>query len=211
VVYKIYIDPSAGNKIAFEAVESFAGSLYKDDKDTNTGVTTFIDTIINSQSEYIYFFSNCFSIPEKKKAYLGTDPANAIDMLMIAPTDGCGSLGFFEKQVKEDIGLSRSIYDGMNKCFDKVTDINERDIDIIPDAGLANIASFIKAVYGESGEYDLTATDTAGNSIINAWKADSLNAAVKTWKSVEQKLDTFCKNVRKDCMFIADGLRPMVI
>ena len=211
VVYKLFIDPAEGNKINFEPVEAFAGSLYKDDKDTNTGVTTFIDTIINSQSDYIYFFSNCFSTPASKKQYLGNDPETAIDILIAEPTHICGSLGFFEKQVKEDISVSKSIYDGMNKCFDKVSDINERDIDIVPDAGLANIASFIKAVYGESGEYDLTATDNSGASLINLWKANSLNSGVKTWKTVEQKLDNFCKNIRKDCMFIADGMRPLVV
>jgi phage tail sheath protein FI len=31
------------------------------------------------------------------------------------------------------------------------------------------------------------------------------------WKTVEMKLDNFCKNIRKDCMFIADGLRPLVL
>lgn len=211
VVYKLYMDPSEGNKINFEPVEAFAGSLYKDDRDSNTGVTTFIDTIINSQSDYIYFFSNCFNTPASKKQYLGNDEDSAIDIFIAEPTHTCGSLGFFEKMTKEDIRISKSIYDGMNKCFDKVKDVNERDIDIVPDAGIANIASFIKAVYGEAGAYDLTATDSDGNSLIGLWKANSLNDAVKTWKAVEQKFDNFCKNIRKDCMFIADGLRPLVV
>jgi hypothetical protein len=48
VVFKTYLDPSEGNKVNVEVVEAFAGSLYKDDKDPNTGVTKFIDKIINS-------------------------------------------------------------------------------------------------------------------------------------------------------------------
>ena len=48
VVYKAYLDPAEGNKVSIEPVEAYAGSLYKDDKDPNTGVTKFIDTIINS-------------------------------------------------------------------------------------------------------------------------------------------------------------------
>lgn len=60
VVYKAYMDSSEGNKISFSPVESFVGSLNKDDKNSNTGASTFIDNIINTQSEYIYFFSNCF-------------------------------------------------------------------------------------------------------------------------------------------------------
>ena len=58
VVYKMFLDPAEGNKINFEPVEAFVGSLCKDDKDPNTGTTTFIDTIINNNSEYIYCFSN---------------------------------------------------------------------------------------------------------------------------------------------------------
>ena len=50
VVYKAYLDPAEGNKVSIEPVEAYAGSLYKDDKNPNTGVTKFIDTIINSQS-----------------------------------------------------------------------------------------------------------------------------------------------------------------
>ena len=76
----MFLDPSAGNKINFEPVESFAGSLCKTDKDPNTGATTFIDTIINSQSRYINFFSNCFNTPTGKKYY-----NDELDMLVVQP------------------------------------------------------------------------------------------------------------------------------
>lgn len=206
VVFKTYLDPSEGNKVSYEPVEAFCGSLYKDDKDPNTGVTKFIDTIINSQSEYINFFSNCFSSAATKKEYL-----EEVDILIAKPSE-CACLGLYSDMTKKYISVNKSIYDGMNKAHDKVRDINKLDIDIVPDAGLANIASFIKAIYGDKGEYDLTVTDDLGNSLLGMWKAkDPTNAAVKTWKTVEQKLDNFCKNVRKDCMFIADGLRPLVL
>ena len=221
VVYKMFLDPSEGNKINFEAVESFAGSLCKTDVDPNTGVTTFIDTIINSQSQYINFFSNCFSTPKAKKEY-----AEKLDMLVVQPGAAhpdhavydkalpsdtvCPAMGFFSEMTVKDISITKSIYDGMNKCFGKVEDVIERDIDVVPDAGLANIASYLKAIYGDRGQYDLQVTDDAGNSLLGMWKVGS-NAATKTWKTVEQKLDNFCKNVRKDCMFIADGPRPLVL
>lgn len=206
VVYRTYLDPSEGNKVSYEPVEAYCGSLYKDDKDPNTGVTKFIDTIINSQSQYINFFSNCFSSTKTKKEYL-----EEVDILYAKPSEGA-SLGFFEEMTKKTISVNKSIYDGMNKAFGKVSDINECDIDIVCDAGIANIASYMKAIYGDAGEYDLTVTDDLGNSLLGMWKAtDPTSAAVKTWKTVEQKFDNFCKNVRKDCMFIADGLRPLVL
>ena len=134
-----------------------------------------------------------------------------INMIVDASNVTAPSLGFYTSMTKETISIDKSIYDGMNKSFEKVEDINKLDIDVIPDAGLANIASYLKAIYGNKGEYDLGVTDDMGNSLLGMWRCDSNNAAIKTWKTVEQKLDNFCKNVRKDCMFIADGPRPLVL
>lgn len=289
VVYKMFLDPSEGNKINFEPVEAYAGSLCKTDKDPNTGATTFIDTIINSQSQYINFFSNCFSTAKDRKYYaeeldiLAVQPGAAhpgkvefdinyvkdfppaidilaretgislaectrvqnitvntdvLDKIIRAGETTSGtlgiakdkldalkelvkvssvadtvapSLGFYAEMTREEISISKSIYDGVNKCFQKVEDVNQLDIDIIPDAGIANIASYLKALYGDKGEYDLAVTDDVGNSLLGMWKCNANNAAVKTWKTVAQKLDNFCKNVRKDCMFILDGPRPLVL
>lgn len=206
IVYKTYLDASVGNKVSYEAVEAFSGSLYKDDVDPNTGVTKFIDTIINSQSQYINFFSNCFSTTTMKNYY-----KNDCDIL-IAKHAQNAILGFYSSMTKEDISISKSIYDGLNKAFDKVTDLNKLDIDIVCDAGVANIASYLKAIFNDKGPYDLTITDDLGNSMLGLWTCKkATDTSVKTWKVVEQKFDNFCKNVRKDCMFIADGLRPLVL
>lgn len=294
VVYKMFVDPSENNKVNFEPVEAYAGSLGRNDKDPTTGVTTFIDTIVNSQSRYINFFSNCFNTPTGKKYYndeldmlvvqpctlrnpgiemvidkvedfkttvnlarrivnLGEVDYKTIDeaydgmvdlvkqleafvgdiddpekanlddartyllslkkyLDMLVPVDVTApSLGFYSTMTKETISIDKSIYDGMNKSFEKVEDVNKLDIDVIPDAGLANIASYLKAIYGNKGEYDLGVTDDMGNSLLGMWRCDSNNAAIKIWKTVEQKFDNFCKNVRKDCMFVADGPRPLVL
>lgn len=206
VVYKAYLDPAEGNKVSFEAVEAFAGSLYKDDVNPTTGVTKFIDTIINSQSKYINFFSNCFSASNAKKFY-----KEKCDILIAPPAPGA-CLGLYSLMTKKDISVSKSILDGTNKCFDKVSDVNLLDIDIVPDAGISNIASYIKAIFGEKGPYDLTITDDIGNSLLSMWTCKkATDAHVKMWKTVVLKLDNFCKNIRKDCMFVADGLRPLVL
>lgn len=204
VVYKAYLDASEGNKVSVTPVESFIGTLDRNAKNPNTNVSLFIDNIVNTQSQYIYFFSNCFVNATQKRNY------NDSDLFIVKPGP-TGMLGFYEEQTAKTISLP-SLYAGIDKCFKNVEDINERDIDIIPDAGLANIAQYIKSVYGSEGayEYDLGATDEGGNSLINKWKVNSA-ADVNAWKTVEFKFDNFCKNVRKDCMFIADGPRPMVL
>lgn len=206
VVYRCYLDPAEGNKVSYEPVEAFCGSLCKDDKDPNTGVTKFIDTIINTNSQYINFFSNCFASTASKKFY-----KDECDILIAEPCQGA-VLGLYSPMTKEDISITKSIYDGLNKAFEKVEDINKLQIDIVCDAGISNIASYLKAIFGNKGPYDLSITDDLGNSMLGMWKCKKYDdPAVKTWKTVVQKLDNFCKNVRKDCMFITECPRPLVL
>lgn len=205
VVYQAYLDASEGNKVSFNVVEAFVGSLDKNAKDPNTGVSQFIDSIINTQSDYIYFFSNCLASQAARQTY-----DNNVDFL-VCKSGPAGMLGFFESETTDTISLN-TLYNGIDKCFANVSDLNERDIDLVPDAGLANIAQYLRSIYGTEGahEYDLEATDNLGNPLIKSWKCDSAKS-VEAWKTVLFKYDNFCKNVRKDCMFIADGPRPLVL
>ena len=56
VVFKAFVSTEDG-KIDFEPVETWVGSLDPNGRNEK-GLTTFIDTIINNNSEYIYCFSN---------------------------------------------------------------------------------------------------------------------------------------------------------
>ena len=198
VVFKSYIDPGNGNKISFEIVEAFSGSLDKEAKDPNTGTSRFIDKIINTQSNYINFFSNCFTATSTKLKY---DDAS----LLVMKPSITPSFGFYEKMCESDISLSESIFKAIDRVTEKVSDINERDIDLVVDAGVSNIAQYITAVFnGTKGKYDPVSPDAS------AWKLKTKSDA-KTWMSVCQKYNNICANVRKDCMFIADGLRPLCI
>ena len=203
VIYKAYLDPSEGNKVSVTPVEAFVGSLDKDAVNPNTGVTTFLDTIVNSQSEYVYFFSNCFR-GGSKTAYENSD------ILVVKPSE-VGMLGFYESQTEEKISVSESILKGMETCFSKVSNIDERDIDVVCDAGVSNIAQFLKKTTASGeGFYDLLAENEDGTPVISLWKCKS-REDVSMWKTVIQKFDNFCKNVRKDCMFTCDGPRPLVL
>lgn len=71
--------------------------------------------------------------------------------LRLAKSVTCSSLGFYADMTQPEISISKSIYDGMNKCFDNVKNINDYEIDIVPDAGLANIASYLRALFGDKG------------------------------------------------------------
>lgn len=198
VVYKAYLDASEGNRISFQCVESFVGSLDRTERNPNTGAEVFIDKVVNENSEYINVFSNCIPTDDLRKKY-----NEEIDILVV-PHDKAdiASLGFYEGMCERDIDVSESILKALDVAYDKVTDINERDIDIVVDGGVSNIAQFVKTVYGKKGAYDPASPDAA------VWKCKK-DGDVKMWKTVIQKYDNFCKNVRKDCMFIADGPRPL--
>lgn len=200
VVVKAFLDASAGNKISFRTVESFVGSLDRNAKNPNTGATVFIDTLVNEQSEYINIFTNCMPTDSLMKRY-----NEVVDILVLPHEDAdVASLGFYQSMCVENIDVSESILKSLDVAFDKVTDINERELDIVVDAGISNIAQFIKTVYGKVGFFDPASPDAA------MWKCKK-DDDVKMWKTVIMKFDNFCKNVRKDCMFIADGPRPFCL
>ena len=191
VVLRAYVDSSISNKVNFEVLESFAGSLDKSAVDPATGISTFIDTIVNNESEYIYLFSN---VP------LNTD--SDIYSISLQPA---ASLGWCEEEMKKTISLDKSISKGLNIIFEKNEDIHEKAIDIVLDAGISNIAQFVKTVYGdEAGVYD-----PSGEASLR-FKLRSSEDKL-TWAGILQKYNEFCSKTRRDCMFIADGLRPICI
>ena len=198
VVLRAFIDPGEGNKVNYDIVEAYAGELDKEAKDPNTGASVFIDDIINSQSEYIEFYSNCFNQTATKKKYSEMD-------LLIVNSQTAGDLGFYQYMVKKNISLSDSILKALPLVWEKNEDINEKQIDIVCDAGVSNIAQFIKSVFnGKAGEYD------PASEYATLFKLRS-KEDTKTYRAVLDMYDNFCKNIRKDCMFVADGPRPFCL
>ena len=206
VVFKMFVSPTTGNKIDYEPVEAYVGELDPDAKNPATKVSTFIDTLVNSQSEYIELYSNCLATQATKKAY-----QDEADILILEPGVNekiiyAGTLGFYDQMTKKDISLTDSILKPLDKIWTNNSDVNEKDIDIVVDAGISNIAQFIKSVYGDvgKGEYDPASVEASVFKLKN-------EESVKTWRSVIAKYDNFCKNIRRDCMFICDGPRPFCL
>lgn len=199
VVLRAFLDPGEGNKINYDIVEAFSGELDKNAVDPNTGATTFIDTVVNSQSEYIELYSNCFNQTATKDLY------SKMDLLMLNEPQKAGDLGFYQYMTKKNISLNDSILKALPLIWEKNEDINEKAIDIVCDAGVSNIAQFIKSCFnGKAGEYD------PASEYASLWKLRN-KEDTKTWRAVLDMYDNFCKNIRKDCMFVADGPRPFCL
>lgn len=198
VVLRAYLDPGEGNKVNYDIVESFVGELDKDAIDPNTGATTFIDTLVNANSEYIEVYSNCFNTDGAKANYSKMD-------LFTITDQKAGDLGFYHGMVKKDISVADSITKPLQLIWEKNESIDEKQLDIVVDAGVSNIAQFIKSVYGEGiGEYDPISEHASLFKLRS--KEDT-----KTWRDVIGMYDNFCKKIRKDCMFVADCPRPFCL
>jgi hypothetical protein len=112
-------------------------------------------------------------------------------------------LGFKESQCRKTISYSKSLVASMTSILDEARNQNAYSIDLVIDAGASNIAAYLMAS-GSAGtnasEYDPSISSKAYNSMSSH--------AVSAWKNILIKMDEFCRLGRKDCMFIADGLRP---
>jgi hypothetical protein len=111
------------------------------------------------------------------------------------------SLGFYKKQIKKIISYNDSIIKPLNYILDKAANINTVPLDLLVDAGISNI-SFLAKYFNRFLDTDEKPkfSDYTIAPITN--KSDIIG-----WTTILQKFDNFCKNIRKDCMFLADGLR----
>jgi hypothetical protein len=136
VVFKVQPDPANENKITFVPVESFIGSLDRNAKNESNGDIIFIDDVVNNNSNFINVFSNA-----NIKNGNDTNP-NSIknsSIYLIENQDIC-SMGFFDSDMTKNIHITKSIYEPMLTIFRRNEDRNTLDVDLIPDAGVSNIA-----------------------------------------------------------------------
>lgn len=194
VVLKAYKDLDNNGKINYQLLESFVGSLDKSAKDEITHENIFIDNIINSQSKYI----RCFSNVDKNKI----DTTS----IFVMSKQKAISIGFYEDDTKKNISYNRSILQPLTYLMDNASNKNTMPIDIIIDAGMSNIANLAKTSSNETLNTDVKPkfSDYELKHITNI-------SDVIGWQTLIKRFDNLCKNIRKDCMFIADGLRQFCL
>ena len=214
VVFKMTKSPTT-NRIQLLPVESFVGSLDYNGKDFGTKAQNFIDFQVNDKSKYINVFSN-FKFNDQNYN-VKNQPIDDASMFMIK-NQTATSLGFYEKDCYKYISLKNSISKPLDRIFDTLRNIDTINIDLVIDGGVSTIAQYIvstkikseksnniaKRIEDELGYYDIHSDNSANFNITN-------QNSTSTWRSILQKYDNFCKNVRKDCMFLADALRPTCI
>ena len=118
-------------------------------------------------------------------------------------------LGFYPEMAEPIITYS-TIAQSLNKIFDTMKDVHTSEIDVACDAGISNIAQFVKQVYDPSAD---DGEDVGGLyepvKYSSSFKFNK-NTDISYWKIIVYKFDTFCK-FRGDCMFCTEGPRGMVL
>lgn len=205
VVFKAFKDTSNNNKLNFQLLESFVGSFDQNARDPVTKASTFIDDVINSQSQYINFFSNIDQKKFEKVSTICTSLQPAV------------SLGFYEIDCKKRIDFTTSIMDGLTRITDAASNSYTVPLDIIVDGGVSNIgwlANLVKARASASGTNNASSEDFLDATAKPRFSDYGFQLSVnndKGWQMVIRQMNDFVKYTRKDCMFIADGLRAFAL
>lgn len=186
VVSRTTEDSSNEGHLLVSHLEAFVGSLDSTAKDPSTGESIYLGDLINTQSNYIKFYKTNTPVT-LSGAFLLYKAPETIDLLAFTTADSAAAIN------------GANIISDLDKCYEKVSNINERQIDIVVDAGLSTIAEYADST--TSYTFDPT---SGTNTIVD-------ENSTTNWRNVCTSIDNFCKNIRKDCMAIVDAPRQLVI
>ena len=118
-------------------------------------------------------------------------------------------LGFYPEMAEPIITYS-TIAQSLNKILDTMQDVHTSEIDVVCDAGISNIAQFVKQVYDPSADDGEDVGGLYEPVKYSSYFKFNKNTDLSYWKTIIYKFDTFCK-FRGDCMFCTEGPRAMVL
>lgn len=193
-VFKAFVDIDNNGMLGFELLESFVGSLDPSSRDPITKAGTFIDDVVNSKSNYIRLFSNIDKYDYEKTAMMLTSCQKAM------------SIGFYNRDCLKKIQYQNSIAKPLTYLLDNASNKNTLPLDLVIDAGMSNIAQIASMQLNQTID-----VDAFPNIADIEWHLGPTSTNTSGWKTILLKLDNFCKHQRKDCMFIADGLRAFCL
>lgn len=196
VVCQTRRDPNNDGKLITAYLEAYAGSIHADARDVATGQSIYIGDLINSKSTYIRFYPNLgdtVTLPDEKD----------LNIALWMPDSQYQMLGFTAAECLKRI-RGGAMVDDMKTTMEKVSNIDEIQIDVVVDAGLSTISQFCYDEYAPEGVEFNPDVDT------NNAEIDS-DDDVMEWRAVASEFNSFCKDIRKDCMTILDSPRNLVI
>lgn len=194
IVAQSKADPNAEGKIVINMLETFTGSLNPLAKNKDNGTTDYVGDYINNGSKYIKFYNRIDSA--------GCSLATVLTATNIVQTytanEAIQTLTFSQADGVKTINGANTIND-VNSAFEKLADIDDKDIDVVVDAGLTTIAHY----NGTSKLFD-PANDKGVAQITNPTN-------VERWRAMASTLINFAQNIRKDCIAVIDVPRNFAL
>ena len=183
-------DVNFNGKLNLKVEEIHIGSLADGDKDKVTGQSIFLPDVVNASSDSIKMFKN----------FGKTVTYDDVTTNIIAD-DYAEYLGFTTAQ-------SNNLIDGsllaskLEITFDKLSDIDDKQIDVVVESGLGTIAQFTS---DDGGPCEFDPKYDTNSTVVNSPDSTAI------WKLVANSLITFCSKTRKDCMAILDTPRNLEV
>ena len=196
IVCNTNADPNNQGLLQVGILESWVGSIHKAAKNPSTGQSIYLGNIINNQSNYIKWYANL-----NNEALL---PNIKDDTIVLWKADSSYDLiGFTDAECEKKI-IGNTIANNMKVIFEKVSNIDEYQIDVVVDAGLSTISQFCL-------DNDVPASGVLYDPLTS--QQGEINAAddVDYWRNVCSEFIAFCQDVRKDCMCVLDVPRNLVV
>lgn len=199
VVCKVFSDVYNEGKLKVGILEAFVGSIHPDARDKATGQSIYLGDIINAGSVYVNMFHNtALSLPTP-------DPdIQEEDTILYKEAGLYPLIGFPVWETTKTI-LGGQITRELQKVYEKISSIDEIQVDLVIDGGLSTISQFTDDDLVNGTYYD-PITDVDPDDVIINDSADLDN-----WRQVCNEMITFCKDTRKDCMAILDVPRHLVL
>lgn len=199
-VCRVTASDSAVNRNVVEILESFVGCVVPYSNPV-TLQSQYIVDIVNSSSSYIKMIANnrnqTGNITDGKLKLPLTGSAG--NLLYVKNNGEWTTTSFdYGSDVKKITGAT--LGGKVKEIFDKISNVDEQQIDVVCDAGLSTIAEFCDGNDGNYFDPDFDSDDSYAVGIQRP-------SQISIWIAIANTLDAFCSGKRKDCMAIIDAPR----
>lgn len=218
------------NALTFVPYESFIGSLGADRKYTAPNSfqeTSFsLEKIVDDGSSYLDILVN----PNLSKGnWLGEDgtPSKKVriasSQLLSELSATCGrsdsafTIGLYQEKTAVDKTIG-SLTTKLELALALAEDYERYPLDIVLDAGLSTIftvgqlSGFVNGSYDDTKAVSGILNDDAAGDVGLLDVAEGFSSlAQRSWQTIFNMFDGFCRETRKDCMFVADCIRQQLI
>ena len=153
----------------------------------------------------------------------GTDPRNAAVMELALSTAGSGfselpalnSLGTYTDVNNNSSKNTGSIPNKLDRIFNVASNVDLLPIDISIEAGLGTIFGVSKtqtnSAYDDTAFVDVDGSGTGFYQTSDNMTGTAQIALRDNYRTIFNKFETFARSTRKDHIFIADVLKPLVV